>query len=231
MALNLDDAAGLLGVSPATLRRWAREGQLGVLRPSGDYRFDEAELRSWARSHGLRLREAHASAGRAAWPSAASVSSSEQQPLTLALSQGGVLEAASAEDRDGLLHAMVEAIPLDGAADRPALLMQLLEREQLTSTGLGEGLAVPHPRTPSAAYSEEPVVMLALPATPLDWGALDGQPVHAAFLLVNPAPEVHLKILSRLAFVLRDPGFQTLLRERADFAEILTATAQLEPRG
>ena len=230
MALNLDDAAHLLGVSPATLRRWAREGQLGVLRPSGDYRFDEAELRTWARSHGLRLREA-ATGGRASWPTAASSEGHEEQPLTLALGLGGILEQPDAEDRDGLLHAMVAAIPLDGSADRPALLAQLLAREQLTSTGLGDGIAVPHPRTPSAAYSEDPVIMLALPPTPIDWGALDGQHVHAAFLLVNPAPEVHLKILSRLAFVLRDAGFQSLLREGADFAEILTATAQLEPRG
>lgn len=230
MALNLDDAAHLLGVSPATLRRWAREGQLGVLRPSGDYRFDEAELRTWARSHGLRLREA-AAGGQASWPTAGAAGASEEQPLTLALSHGGVLEQASAEDRDALLHAMVEAMPLDSSADRPALLAQLLEREQLTSTGLGDGIAVPHPRTPSAAFSEEPLVMLALPAAPIEWGALDGQPVHAAFLLVNPAPEAHLKVLSRLAFVLRDSGFQALLREGADFAEILTATAQLEPRG
>ena len=168
MALNLDDAAHLLGVSPATLRRWAREGQLGVLRPSGDYRFDEAELRTWARSHGLRLREA-ATGGRASWPTAASSEGHEEQPLTLALGLGGILEQPDAEDRDGLLHAMVAAIPLDGSADRPALLAQLLAREQLTSTGLGDGIAVPHPRTPSAAYSEDPVIMLALPPTPIDW--------------------------------------------------------------
>ena len=230
MALNLDDAAHLVGVSPATLRRWAREGQLGVLRPSGDYRFHEAELRAWARSHGLRLRDA-ATEGRASWPTAAAGGASEEQPLTLALGRGGVLEQAATGDRDALLQAMVEAMPLDSSASRPALLAQLLEREQLTSTGLGDGIAVPHPRTPSAAFSKESLVMLALPAAPIEWGALDGQPVHAAFLLVNPAPGVHLKVLSRLAFVLRDSGFQDLLREGAEFAEILTATARLEPRG
>ncbi|MCH2101379.1 MAG: PTS sugar transporter subunit IIA [Planctomycetes bacterium] len=227
MALNLDDAARLLGVSPATLRRWAREGQLGVLRPSGDYRFDESELRTWARSNGLRLREG-AAGGRY---SVSSTGASGEQPLTLALCQGGVLEQSEAGNRDALLRAMVETVPLDAGADRPALLAQLLAREELASTGLGEGIAVPHPRTPSSAYREDPVVMLALPVSPVDWESLDGQAVHAAFLLINPAPEVHLKILSRLAFVLRDPGFQSLLRKGADFAEILTAAARLEPRG
>lgn len=230
MALNLDDAARLLGVSPATLRRWAREGQLGVLRPSGDYRFDESELRNWARSHGLRLRESAAD-GRAAWPTAGPASGAEEQPLTLALARGGDFQGPPAEDRDALLHAMVSEIPLDEQADRAQLLAQLLERESLTSTGLGEGYAVPHPRTPSTRYSEDPVVMLALPQPALDWRALDGQPVHAVFLLVNPTPAAHLKVLSRLAFVLRDPGFQALLREGADFEEVLTAAARLEPRG
>jgi PTS system nitrogen regulatory IIA component len=230
MALNLDDAARLLGVSPATLRRWAREGQLGVLRPSGDYRFDENELRSWARSHGLRLREGRAS-GKAAWPTAGAAPASEEQPLTLALARGGDFSGDSVEDRDALLHAMVSQVPLAEGADRAQLLSQLLEREALTSTGLGEGFAVPHPRTPSTAFTPEPIVMLALPRPALDWGSLDGEPVHAVFLLVNPTPQAHLKVLSRLAFVLRDPGFASLLREGASFEEVLTAAAQLEPRG
>ncbi|MAW62249.1 MAG: hypothetical protein CMJ94_15640 [Planctomycetes bacterium] len=226
MALNLDAAARLLGVSPATLRRWAREGQLGVRRPSGDYGFDEAELRSWARSHGLRLREA--AGAKASWPGTAA--GSEEQPLTLALSRGGALEGDTGASRDELLERMVDQAPLERAADRPALLLQLLEREGLTSTGLGDGIAMPHPRTPSASFSAEPLVMLAQPEPALDWGALDGQAVHAVFLLVNPAPPVHLKVLSRLAFVLRDAGFQALLRERASFEEILTRVAQLEPK-
>lgn len=230
MALNLDDAARLLGVSPATLRRWAREGQLGVLRPSGDYQFDENELRSWARSHGLRLREGRAS-GKAGWPRAGVAPANEEQPLTLALARGGDFSGQSAENRDGLLHAMVAEVPLADGADRARLLAQLLERESLTSTGLGEGFAVPHPRTPSTSFSEEPVVMLALPRPALDWGALDGQPVHAVFLLVNPSPAAHLKVLSRLAFVLRNPGFAALLAGGASFEEVLTAAAQLEPRG
>ena len=230
MALNLDDAARLLSVSPATLRRWAREGQLGVLRPSGDYRFDENELRSWARSHGLRLREGRAS-GKAAWPTAGAAPASEEQPLTLALARGGDFSGDSAEDRDALLHAMVAEVPLTEGADRTKLLSQLLEREALTSTGLGEGFAVPHPRTPSTAFTEEPIVMLCLPRPALDWGALDGQPVHAVFLLVNPTPAAHLKVLSRLAFVLRDASFAALLSDGAGFEEVLTAAAQLEPRG
>lgn len=228
MALNLDDAAALLGVSPVTLQRWAREGQLGVRRPSGDYRFDEPQLRSWARAHGLRLREA--AAPKAAWPGA-QAEADEAQPLTLALSRGGLATPGGAQDRNGLLREMVDQVPLHGTADRDTLFDQLLEREGLTSTGLGEGVAVPHPRTPSAAFSEEPVMLLALPDPALDWQALDGQPVHAVFLLVNPTPAVHLQVLSRLAFVLRDPGFVELLRPSVDFAEILAAAASLEPRG
>lgn len=126
---------------------------------------------------------------------------------------------------------MVAEVPLADGADRAQLLSQLLEREALTSTGLGEGFAVPHPRTPSTAFTDEPIVMLALPRPSLDWGSLDGQKVHAVFLLVNPTPAAHLKVLSRLAFVLRDEGFANLLSDGTGFEEVLTAAAQLEPRG
>jgi len=225
MPLNLEDAAHLLGVSPVTLRRWAREGQLGVRRPSGGYRFDERQLRSWGQQHGMKVREA----GQA--PAALAGVTADEQPFCAALARGGVLKSVQAADRDQLLQAMVDAIPLRDGADRASLLKQLLDRESLTSTGLGEGFAVPHPRTPSSDFVEAPVVLIAQPAAAIDWQALDGQAVEAAFLLVNPNPQLHLKVLSRLAFLLRAEEFQALLRVPIDESALYSTAAQLEPRG
>jgi nitrogen PTS system EIIA component len=231
MPLNLDEAARMLGVSSGTVSRWAREGVLGVRRPSGEFRFETAQLRRWARSQGLKINDLHSVPIKGSWPAADTPGSAAEssQPLTMALSRGGSVDQLDCETQEDVLRALVAAAPLPTTTDRNHLLEQLFQRENLSSTGLGHGVALPHPRTPSAAFSPEAMVVLGQLREPMDWDALDGEPVHTVLLLLNPSPEVHLKVLSRLAFLLREDRFQALLSERADFAEILALAAELEP--
>ncbi len=216
MELGVQDAARLLGVSAETVQRWARQGRLGVLRPSGDFQVGLEELRSWAGEQGLRLREP-----------AASVTS--PSPLHAALGRGGVRPGVSGEDPDEVLANMVAAAPLAPGADRAALLEQLRAREKMASTGFGGGVALPHPRTPSRDFVSAPLVMIGLLARPVDWRALDGRPVHTAILLASPTPQEHLQILSRLAFLLRDAQFGAALDARAAGPEIFALAERLEP--
>jgi nitrogen PTS system EIIA component len=232
MPLSLDEAAKMLGVSSGTVRRWAREGLLGVRRPTGGFRFETSQLRRWARSQGLRIHDISSVPVRGSWPvvsTPASDAESKAQPLTIALSRGGVVEIGKASDSFEVMREMVLKAPLAPEVDREDLFDQLLQREGLTSTGLGDGVALPHPRKPSAQFAPEPMVVLAQLKPALDWRALDGKPVHSVLLLLNPSPEVHLKILSRLAFLLRDPEFQQLLASHAGFDQILATVATKEP--
>ncbi|NQU48606.1 MAG: PTS sugar transporter subunit IIA [Planctomycetes bacterium] len=232
MPLSLDEAAKMLGVSSGTVRRWAREGLLGVRRPSGGFRFETSQLRRWARSQGLRIHDVSSVPVRGSWPALsppASDAESNAQPLTFALSRGGVVEIDQASTSREVMREMVNKAPLAPEVDREDLFDQLLQREGLTSTGLGDGVALPHPRQPSAEFSAQPMVVLAQLKPAIDWRALDGKPVHSVLLLLNPSPNVHLKILSRLAFLLRDAEFQQLLEDQADFDKILAAVATKEP--
>lgn len=232
MPLTLDEAAKMLGVSTGTVRRWAREGLLGVRRQTGEFRFETAQLRSWARSQGLRIHDISSVPVRGSWPVVSTPETSAEakaQPLTFALDLGGCIEGVTGSTPQAVLEQMVELAPLQPDVDRDQLLDQLLQREALTSTGLGDGVALPHPRKPSPLFSPEPFVALAHLPEAVDWNALDGKPVHTVLLLLNPNPEVHLKILSRLAFLLRDPDFQQLLATRVEFDRILTEVATKEP--
>jgi PTS system nitrogen regulatory IIA component len=115
----------------------------------------------------------------------------------------------------------VAALPgLDDRARRD-LLDAVLERERMASTGLGHGLAVPHPRKPPTELIEEAVVSVVFPDVPLDWAALDGEPVHTVFLLLSPSAPVHLQILSGVAHRLRSPGLPGFLRERPSQAQLV----------
>jgi mannitol/fructose-specific phosphotransferase system IIA component (Ntr-type) len=92
-----------------------------------------------------------------------------------------------------------------GRVDREFLYKVLLARESLGSTGIGDGIAIPHVRNPIVLHLSRPIVTLCFLERPVDFGALDGQPVNTLFTLISPTVRAHLHLLSRLAFTLRDP--------------------------
>jgi PTS system nitrogen regulatory IIA component len=67
----------------------------------------------------------------------------------------------------------------------------------------------------------EPFVTLCLLGRSVDFGAIDGRPVHALFSVVSPNVPAHLRILAQIAFILRDPELRRLLRERANASAIM----------
>jgi len=211
----------MLGVSPDTVNRWARQGRLGVLRPSGGFRVELTELQRWARNQGLRLRQPVETTAPPADP--------VRRPLAAALARGGILHDVVGDTPEAVLGEIVARAPLAEGVDRDALLGALLEREGLATTALGGGVALPHPRTPSADYVAEPTVVVAMLDGESDWAALDGAPVHSAVLLVSPTPQQHLQVLSRVAFLLRDGRFAELLHARASADAVAAMVAELEP--
>ncbi len=219
--MDLKEAAAMLGVSPDTVRRWARQGSLGTMRPSGEFRFDPDELDAWAKEHGIHLQRSVGDSEEAVMDS---------RPFTASLERGGIHRDLTGKTPAALLEDLVGRLPLEEGKDRERLLEQLLGREDLASTGLGRGVALPHPRQPSTEFSDQPLATIGYPASPLDWKALDGEDVHTLILLVNPNPASHLKVLSRAAFLLKDESFESALRERAPDEKIFEVLEGLEPQ-
>jgi PTS system nitrogen regulatory IIA component len=89
------------------------------------------------------------------------------------------------------------------------------------STGIGDGIAIPHVRNPILLHVDQPFVSLSLLRRPVEFGAIDGKPVHAVFLVVSPSVPSHLKILAQLGFILRGADMRDLLARRAPATEIL----------
>jgi PTS system nitrogen regulatory IIA component len=113
-----------------------------------------------------------------------------------------------------------KAAQLTGQSER-AILEILLQREKLGSTGVGNGVAIPHGKLPKLA---QVFGLFARLERAVDFEALDGQPVDLIFLLLAPegAGADHLKALARVARLLRDPDVARRLRSSAD-AEALYA--------
>jgi PTS system nitrogen regulatory IIA component len=115
------------------------------------------------------------------------------------------------------------AAELTGQSER-AILEVLLQREKLGSTGVGNGIAIPHGKLPKLGRL---FGLFARLERPIDFEALDSQPVDLIFLLLAPeaAGADHLKALARVARLLRDPEITRKLRESGDADAIYAVLA------
>lgn len=219
MQLTVREVAQLLEVPEKLVYRWVTERQLPGYPVGGQYRFNRAELLEWATANGVpvspRLFQS-------------SEKGAERPPrLVDALEAGGVFHSLAATDKESALRSIVAVLPLPADADREFLFQVLLAREALESTGVGDGIAIPHVRNPIVLRVGHPLVTLCYLAQPVPFGALDGQPVHACFTLISPTVKSHLHLLSRLAFGLRDPALKALIGRQAGAEEVLEAVRRL----
>jgi nitrogen PTS system EIIA component len=148
--------------------------------------------------------------------------------LTDALSQGGIHYRITGDDKTAVLKSVVGTIILPPRTDRDFLLEMLLAREALGSTGIGAGIAIPHPRNPIVLNVDRPFLSLLFLEKPVDFESVDKIPVHALFTLISPTVRLHLHLLSRIAFLLHDQEFKDALKSRAPADQILAGIGRIE---
>lgn len=121
-----------------------------------------------------------------------------------------IIENLQATSKDGVVREFADLLAQAGKVrDGERLVRMLLEREAQCSTGIGDGVAIPHAKSDAFA---EMVVAFGRSGPGVDFQSLDGKPAHLFFLLLSPddRPGDHLKTLARISRLLRNP----LLREQ-----------------
>jgi len=220
MQLSVREVAQALKISEKTLYRWIQEGSLPAYRVNEHYRFNRTELLEWATAHKINLPPEFA----------ADPNDSAAAPLSLyaALEAGGIAHGLVAADKTEALKAALENMHLPEDLDRSFLLNILLARETLGSTGIGDGIAIPHVRSPVVLPVLQTHVSLAFLAHPIPFDAIDGKPVHCLFTLVCPTIRSHLAMLGRLSYLLRTPSLRSLIDRQAPATEILPEIRRIE---
>ena len=147
-------------------------------------------------------------------------------PLTDLIAPDAVVPALKViSKKQALQELAAKAAALTGQNDR-SILEVLIQREKLGSTAVGNGIAIPHGKLPKL---EKLFGLFARLGRPIDFEALDAQPVDLIFLLLAPegAGADHLKALARVARALRDPDIVHKLRASQD-AEALYAVLAMQ---
>ena len=221
MNTSAKDAAGLLGVSEKTIYRWIKQEILPVYRVNEQYRFNRAELLEWATSRrmGISPEAFHEP----------EVPGTPLPNLIESLETGGIVYRLDGKTHQGVMARLVDELRLPEEVDRDYLLKVLNAREELASTGIGDGIAIPHPRNPVLLHVTRPSVTLAFLEDPVDFHALDGKPIHTLFCLISPTLRAHLHLLSTLSFALRNPRFRAAIDRQGSREEIFSALRNAQP--
>ena len=220
MQLTVKEAAKELNVAEKTVYRWIQSGGLPAYRVAGEYRINRAMLFDWAGSRKIRT--------GTAVESAVEPDPNILPSLSSALAAGGIRHGLEGGTKADVLKAAVALLNLPAQLNRDFLLQAILMREQLQSTGIGDGVAIPHVRNPAVFELVAPQVALFFLAEPVGFDALDGKPVHALFMPLSPNVRTHLHLLGKIAFALRNPGIKELVARAADADTLLEAFRALE---
>lgn len=127
-----------------------------------------------------------------------------------------------AEDKDGVIRELVQALLDTGsieADEQESIIKAILKREELGSTGIGRGVAVPHTKHPSV---DRLVGTVAISSDGVDFNSLDGEKVQLLFLLISPPdrPGDHLRALENISRQLRDDTFCRFLKQAKSVEDI-----------
>lgn len=148
--------------------------------------------------------------------------------LTDILSPDCVKVPLAAADKKGVIAEMVELVAAAGKlTDREQMLQATLEREGTRTTGIGNGLAIPHGKCPAV---KDLVMALGKPATPVEFDSIDGKPVTIIIFLASPPDRTgpHIQALARISRLMTDNKFRAALDKAATSKEAYDLIAEYE---
>lgn len=212
--LTAKEVAAYLKLSEAAVHKLATKGCLPAVDINGDWRFKKSALDKFLAEQAKSPRSTEL---------AEEVASKSQKPLALAdcMSEDAISMRLAATTRDGVLRELVGLVPISSEHFRRTLFDALKAREDLCSTAVGEGVAIPHARNAMVGLVSKPVIAFGRHPKGIEFGALDGRPVTLFFLLCAPNVRMHLQLLAKLSRVLHQQMVRDALMKATRPAEAL----------
>jgi excisionase family DNA binding protein len=221
--MNLRDVARHLQLNEKTVSQMAQEGRLPAQKVARGWRFSRTAVDEWQSRRPNIVQQLPTEA------------TGLPEPLTIAGSMdvGRMNLKLRGTDKDAVLHELVSLV-IEPTQKRQAdfFFQALKAREDLCSTCVNEGVAIPHARNALIGLVDKPLLAYGRHTPGIDFGAMDGKPVQHFFLLCAPSVREHLKLLARLTRVLHGVGFREKLaasQSADDVIALIRVTEQSIP--
>jgi PTS system nitrogen regulatory IIA component len=216
MQLMIRDLAKALQVNENIVYRWISDEQLPAELINGQYYFNKAQVLEWATMRKIKVPPSFFQSGNG----------NGGGNLEQALRAGGIHYDLVGTDKESALRSVALVMPFPNELDRDFIYEVLLSRESLGSTGVGDGVAIPHPRYPMVLPVPHPFITLCFLRQAIPYSAADARAVHTLFALVCPTVHMHLGLVAQLASALSDPEFQQAILKRAPAEQIFQVASR-----
>ena len=125
------------------------------------------------------------------------------------------------ENVNQILTSAIDKVLTPSGISKKEILSALLSREELMPTAIGKGIAIPHPRSPIVTDPNRASVSICYLSKPVNFNALDGEPVHTLFILLTASPKMHLDVLSKISHLCQSEFFLLMMKGRSTLDSIL----------
>ncbi len=211
MDLTLQDLKELLDMDEKQIREMITAGHIPAYQIGEEYRFNRSEIKSWCLEHNIPVTK-----------KVLTIDVTDTGvSLTALIGRGGCFYHVPGQSAVEVIKNAVSYISLPLGITREELTYNLLEREEMMTTAVGRGIALPHPRQPLITNPLNQMVSVCFLKSPIEFKALDHVPVHTLFVILSADAPRHLEILSRISFLCRDNAFIELLEKRVEIGDIL----------
>ncbi len=207
MELNVKEAAGLLSISEKTVYRMVKSGSIPCFKIGGLWRFSESELLQWVKS---------SSTSTSAPAIAAPAPREESGEISISnlLLKGGIFYRVAGDTKEDVIKNSLLSVRKEESAEYTERLLEaIMKREDLCSTAIGHGIAMPHPRPFGEFLSHRSSISICFLERPVDFASMDGSDVYVLFFIFPQSEERYLKIQSRLLRLLKEADLLSKLNE------------------
>ena len=209
--LTVLELARMLGADARRVERMAQRGEIPCQKVGGQFRFNRAQITEWLQQKMGGLSHDHLAQVDAGMTEQRQTPQDEMI-ITPLLRPEAVTTNLGSRTKDSTLRELVSLATRTGlVVDERTLLEAVQHREELCSTAMEGGIAIPHPRRPQPEAISGPILVVAKTPQGIAFGAPDGRMTTLLFLTASQDDRHHLHVLARLCRMLHDEHFPTRL--------------------
>jgi nitrogen PTS system EIIA component len=204
MDLKMKDIIDLFDVPEKTIVQWINEKKMPSYKIKNQYYFNKAEVNEWILKNDIAVSAKILDLALT------------NRPVSLIdlIKKGDVHYGIKGMTVREVIDEVVDTIPIPKSADSDTVRASLLQREEMMTTAVGRGIALPHPRNPIISDIDEESVSICFLKNQIDYGALDGEPVQVLFIIISSNAKRHLEILSKISFLCKQDDFLKTLKDK-----------------
>lgn len=215
--LTTEEVAELLDLPLVTIQRWEHQGKIPSKIIKHKKCFKRKEILQWAKDHDFNVRI-----------DIKADESKSDQILGPAIRRGGIYYDVPGKDIIEVFENAINGLPFLEKVDRKVILNELFNREELASTGIGNGIAIPHTRERLQISLQEIHIPVVFLKNQIEFNAIDRKPVFVLFMIFTSTTRDHLMVLSRLSHALKNRRLLDILNEIKNDQNLLKQIIEIE---